>query len=224
MKCIIVGAGGHGRVVLDALRAGGRHSPLCFVDENPTLRGKFIDGVPVSGDLADFLFDKSYLGGPSDQQVKAVIAIGDNTTRLQIAATLAMHGMMLGNAIHPTATISKSAVIHQGIVIAAGAIVCAHAQLGDHVIVNTGAIVDHECAIYEGAHICPGASLAGRVTIDRGAFIVLNASVIQNVKIGEFAVVGAGAVVLSDVPAHTTVVGVPARPITRRPHEEADSK
>ena len=93
------------------------------------------------------------------------------------------------------------------------AAVCTEAQIADSVIVNTAAVVDHECVIGPGVHICPGAHLAGRVRVGMGAFVGLGANVIQCLSIGEYAVIRAGAVVLADVPAHATAVGVPARVI-----------
>jgi acetyltransferase-like isoleucine patch superfamily enzyme len=96
-------------------------------------------------------------------------------------------------------------------VVSAGALVCAHCQIGDSVILNTGCIVDHESLIGTATHICPGARLAGRVVVESGAFVGIGATIIQSVRIGYEAVVGAGAVVISDVAPMSTVVGVPAK-------------
>ena len=103
----------------------------------------------------------------------------------------------------------------RNIVIAAGALVCAHCQIGDSVILNTGCLVDHESLIGTATHICPGARLAGRVTVESGAFVGIGATIIQSTRVGFEAVIGAGAVVIEDVPPMSTVVGVPAKPIKR---------
>jgi UDP-perosamine 4-acetyltransferase len=205
MDVVILGAGGHGRVVLEILRAGGRYSPIGFIDANTSLAGTQIGGVPVLG-AANQL--------PKLRQSKlrhAIVAIGDNRTRQRYAQTLVEHGFELINAIHPSASIASSATLGANVVVAAGAVICTDARIGDCVIVNTNAVVDHECEIGDAVHVCPGALLAGRVRVGDGAFVGLGAKVIQCLSIGELAVIGAGAVVLKDVPAGATAVGVPAR-------------
>lgn len=209
-ELLIVGAGGHGAVVLDVVRAGGRYRPVGFLDADPTLVGRQIGGVAVLGPLN--LLPKVR------QQVKhAIVAIGDNRVRRSVAQKLVQAGFELATVIHPAAVVSATAIIGRNVVVAAGAVVSTSARLGDSVIVNTGAVVDHECEIGEGAHVGPGANLAGRVQVEAGAFIGLGANVIQCLRIGTEATVGAGAVVLRDVEAGTTVAGVPARVLHRPP-------
>jgi sugar O-acyltransferase (sialic acid O-acetyltransferase NeuD family) len=210
MQLVIVGAGGHGKVVLDIVRAAGAHTPIGFVDADLTLTGKTIAGLPVLGPM-------NVLPRLRQQRVThAIVAIGDNRTRLRYAGMLRGHGFELANAIHPSAVVAESAKLGRNIVIAAQSAVCVDCQVGDSVIVNTGAIVDHECQIGAGVHICPGARIAGRVQIGEAAFIGLGTNVIQCLAIGEDAIVGAGAVVLKDVPAGATFVGVPARLVSAR--------
>jgi acetyltransferase-like isoleucine patch superfamily enzyme len=98
--------------------------------------------------------------------------------------------------------------------------VCAHCQIGDSVILNTGCIIDHQTMVGEGAHICPGVRVAGRVKIESGAFLGIGSTVIPKVIIGCEAIVGAGAVVIGDVDAMATVVGVPARVVKRTEMDE----
>ena len=209
MDVVIVGAGGHGKVVLDILYAAGKVRPVGFVDADPTLAGTEVAGLPVFGAV-------NSLGKLRQQKVKgAVVAIGDNRTRLGYAGTVLEYGLELVSAIHPAAVVSPRAVVGRNVVVAAGAVVGTDARLGDSVIINTSAVVDHECEVGEGSHVCPGALLAGRVRVGKQAFIGMGAKIIQCVSIGEGAVVGAGAVVLRDVPAGVTVVGVPANAIRR---------
>jgi len=205
MKCVIVGAGGHGRVVLDILIRAGQHEILGFVDSNPELAGRRVDGRRVFGgmDVLPRLRDEQGVAA-------AVVAIGDNGVRREFADQVESYGLRLANAIHPSANLARNVTLGSNVVIAAGALVCAHGHVGDSVILNTGCIVDHESMIGPGAHICPGARLAGRVKVDSGAFVGIGATVIQNVRIGYDAVVGAGAVVIRDVAPMSTVVGVPA--------------
>ncbi len=206
MRSVIVGAGGHGRVVLDILLRTGAHQVAGFVDSDPSLIGTRMDGRPVLGTLDDLPALRDELGVDA-----AIVAIGDNGIRREFADKISSMGFVLINAIHPSANLAQSVSLGSNIVIAAGALVCAHCHIGDSVILNTGCIVDHESMIAPGSHVCPGARLAGRVNVQAGAFIGIGATVIQSVQIGHHAIVGAGAVVIDDVSPQSTVVGVPAR-------------
>ena len=207
MDLVIIGAGGHGKVVLDILRATGNPKlrPVGFLDADASLVGTSVGGLPVIGPV-------HHVSKLKQQKVRAaIVAIGDNRARLSYAKYLLGEGMELVNAIHPRATVSGSAGIGRNVVIAAGAVVCAEARVADSVILNTSCIVDHECEIGQAAHVCPAAALAGRVRVGAGAFVGTGARVIPCVSIGENATIGAGAVVLRDVPDGATAVGVPAR-------------
>lgn len=214
MDIVILGAGGHGRVVLDIILTAGRHRPIGFLDNNPALSGRRIDGVPVLGDL-------SHAGELAGRGIRgAIVAIGDNGIRRAFAAELERASFELVSAVHPSAQVARTARVGRNVVVAAGAVICAHTQIGDSVILNTGCIIDHECMIGTAAHICPGARLAGHVTVESGAFVGIGSTIVQNVRIGVEAVVGAGAVVLSDVAPMTTVVGVPAHEARPAPSPE----
>jgi UDP-perosamine 4-acetyltransferase len=205
MDVVLIGAGGHGRVVLDILREAGVHRPVGFLDADPQLTGKTVGGLAVLGQL-------NYLPKLKAQKVKGVIiSIGDNHPRRQYFRKVAEAGFELVNAVHPSSTVSATAKLGRNIVIAAGAVVSTEAQLADSVIVNTSAVVDHECQIGQAVHICPGAMLAGRVSVGDETFIGMGCNIIQCLRIGARAVVGAGAVVIGDVPDEATVVGVPAK-------------
>ncbi len=214
MDTLILGAGGHGRVVLDILYQAQTHNPVGFLDNNKALHGRRVDGLPVLGgmDQLPVLKARGIHG--------AVIAIGDNGVRRAMGDLLDQHSFEVLSAIHPSAQLARNATIGRGVVIAAGAMVCAHCQIGDYVILNTGCIVDHESMIGTAAHVCPGVRLAGHVTIESGAFIGIGATVVQNVRVGFEAVIGAGAVVLTNVEPMTTVVGVPARSVKDAPSAE----
>lgn len=212
--CVIVGAGGHGRVVLDILIRARQYKVIGFLDSNPAIHGRRMDGVPILGDM-------SALPNLKRQGVAgAIVAIGDNGVRRSFADEIEAMGIDLINAVHPSANLAHNVRIGRNVVIAAGALVCAHCQIGDSVILNTGCIVDHESMIGTAAHICPGARLAGRVTVEAGAFVGIGATVLQGLRIGCEAIVGGGAVVIRDVEPMTTVVGVPARSIREVPGYE----
>lgn len=205
---LIIGAGGHGAVVVDILRAAGRYMPAGFIDADPSLVGQTIAGIPVLGAF-------NQIGKLRSQFSQAVVAIGDNRVRRSYEAKLTAAGFELINAIHPSAVISTTAELGKNLVVAAGAIVGASARIANSVLLNTGCIIDHECVIGHGAHIGPGAKLAGRVHVGAGAFVGIGSAIIPCTRVGEEATVGAGAVVIRDVQDRETVVGVPAKPIAR---------
>lgn len=205
---LILGAGGHGRVVLDILLQAHKHRVAGFLDNNRDIVNRRIDGIPVMGVLDDLpaIAERESIYG-------VIIAIGDNGTRRGLARQVEHIGLELISAIHPSAAIARSAMIGRNVVVAAGAIVCANCQIGDSVILNTGCIVDHQTMIGEGTHICPGVRIAGRVKVEPGVFVGIGATIVPKVTLGCEAIVGAGAVVIEDVLPMATVVGVPAKPI-----------
>lgn len=215
-QLVIIGAGGHGKVVLDILRAAGRFQPVGFVDADPRLAGTSVGGLPVLGPL-------NVLPKIRQQQrvAHAIVAIGDNRTRLRYLAAVEAEGLELVSAIHPAAFVSPTARLGRNVVVGPNASVVTEAHVGDGTIVNTGAIVEHECELAEAVHVAPGACLAGRVRVGACAFIGIGAQVIQCLAVGEGATVGAGAVVTGDVPDGATVVGVPARVVKVAPNGPA---
>ena len=204
MKVAIVGAGGHGRVILDILRNNHQFDVVGFLDNNIQMQGSDVDGIPIIGQPDNITFMRYDFDS-------CVIAIGDNSIRNKIAQKLKGVHVSLVNAIHPYATIAGNVKIGNNVTIAAGSVVCTHCEIADSVILNTGSIVDHECKVGRASHICPGAKIAGRVNIGEEAFIGIGATIVQDITIGDGAIIGAGSVVLEDVKAHTTVVGAPAR-------------
>lgn len=197
-RLVVLGAGGHGKVVVATLDAAGRPATTIY-DDDPDTHGTELLGVPVVGPLADVA------GHP---ELEAILGIGDNAVRQRVARGLSLRWI---SAVHPRAHVHPSVEIGEGTVVFAGAVVQPEARLGRHVIVNTGATVDHDCEIGDFAHVGPGAHLGGNVRVGRRALVGVGASVRTGVRIGDGATVGAGAAVVSDVEPDTTVVGVPAR-------------
>ncbi len=206
MDIVILGAGGHGKVVLDILRASNEYNVIGFLDADRSLAGSTIGDIPVLGamNLLPKLRQQRKIAG-------AIVAIGDNRTRHRYATLLESEGFTLASAVHPTAFVSPTATLGKNVVVGPNASVITEARIGDCTIVNTGAIVEHECEVGEAVHVAPGAVLAGRVRVGAFAFIGIGAQVIQCMAVGEGATVGAGAVVIADVPAGATAVGVPAK-------------
>lgn len=190
----VLGAGGHAKVVVATLRASG--CPLVGVLDDAARDG--VLGVPILGVLDALPIDAS-----------AVIAIGDNLVRAELAARFP--SARWRSAVHPAAWVADDVALGPGSVIFAGAVVQPGAHVGAHVIVNTGASVDHDAVVDDFAHVAPGARLAGGARVGSGAFVGMGSVVLPNVAVGAWARVGAGAVVTRDVPDGATVVGVPAR-------------
>ena len=202
----ILGAGGHGRVVLELIRCL-RYEVAGFTDPDRELWGKEIQGIPVIGG-DDEIIKKSTEGLALAMGLGGV---GDNGPRMKLYQSLSSMGFIFPCFFHSSAMVSESAGLGNGTVVMAGAVVQAGCLLGENVIINTGALVDHDCRIEDHAHIAPGAVLSGGVSIGCGAHIGTGAVVIQNIKIGEGALVAAGAVVVKDVAAGEKVMGIPAK-------------
>ncbi len=206
MSLVVIGAGGHGIVVAEAARSAG-HDVAGALDARVATLPPERAGMPVLG--ADDEFEQF----PRDTCF--ALGIGAWKPRLEWLARIAGAGYALPPVVHASAWVSPSARLGSGTVVLSNASVCAKAELGAGVIVNTNASVDHDCLLEDGVHVCPGARLAGEVVARRGAWIGLAASVVGGVEIGPRAIVGAGAVCLSDVAAEATVVGIPAAPTER---------
>lgn len=200
---VIVGAGGHGRVVLDICRAMGE-CVAGFLDSRNTV-GTLINDAPVLGNN-DALDNTDFL-----RSHRFIVAIGDQQAREALSCHILNGGGELATAIHPSSVISPRAVIGDGTVVVAGAIVNTDATVGRYCIINTGATIDHDVVLEDGVQICPGANLAGAVHCGRLVFIGTGAVIIPKVHIGSNSVIGAGAVVLKDIPADVLAVGNPAK-------------
>lgn len=207
------GAGGHGRVLLDSVVLRNEFEVIGFVDDNPALHGENVHGIRVLGGEAIL---PELLGRGVHHVFLGVGGVGDNRPRAEIFGRLCRLGLRVVNVIHPTAVISRTAVLGNGIAIMAGVVVNSGVRIGDNVIVNTGVLLDHDCRIEDHVHIAPGAVLSGGVRVGPYSHVGTGASVRQNVSIGSGATVGVGSAVVSDVPDRSTVVGVPAKPLTAK--------
>jgi sugar O-acyltransferase (sialic acid O-acetyltransferase NeuD family) len=201
-RLIIIGAGGHGKVVADAATEAGWRE-VVFLDSGWPEKGTHA-GFPVVGTDRDL----ARLAGPEDQ---LVVSIGDGRRREQLCREASDAGIRLATVIHPAATVSKRAQIGAGTVVFAGALVNADARIGMGCIVNTGAIIEHDCELGDGVHVCPGVALAGAVIVGARSWIGIGGCVKQGIRIGADVMVGAGAVVVKDLPDGITAFGVPAR-------------
>ena len=201
---VVYGGSGHGRVVIEALRAGGAYEPVVVLD--PALEGE-IDGVPVDGDDAA----PALRSGGVTAAAIGVGAVGDTALRRRLHAVAHEIGFDLPAVVHPRASVAATATLAPGSFVASGALVGPGARIGEGAIVNSNAVVDHDCLVGAFAHIAPGAALSGAVEVGADALVGTGAAVVQGVRIGAGAVVGAGAAVVADVPSGALAVGVPAR-------------
>ncbi|MBP3951519.1 acetyltransferase [Bacillus suaedae] len=203
MKLILIGQGGHSRVVeetadqLNIEVIGYLDDKYSFFDlEND----KYIGPIHSVPKLIDLYSD-----------IKFLISIGNNVVRKRIVERLNLSDTYYLTLIHPTAVISRSAEIGAGTVVMAQSIVQTNAKIGQHVIINTGSVIEHDNHLGDFVHLSPNATLTGGVSIEEGAHVGAGATVIPNVGIGSWSVVGAGATVINNVPNKCTAVGVPAK-------------
>ncbi len=208
-KSILFGAGGHARVLVDALIEGGAELPIGALTPDQTQWGGDVYGVPILGDdtLLASLIEQHRL----THFIVGVGSVKDARVRLRIYELGIKHGLQPLTVRHPSAVISMRVESGAGVQWLAASVVNAGAVIGNNVIINTGAIVEHDCRIGDHVHVATGARLAGSVIVGDGAHIGIGASIRQGIVIGQGAVVGAGAVVVKNVRDGSTVVGVPAR-------------
>ena len=199
LELLIIGAGGHGRVVADAACQQGAWARVAATDRDPArTSGMLLAGVP--------------LVAPEPALSRAArihVAIGDARSRR--AEADAAGTQRLATITHPLAAISPHAVVGAGCFVAAQAVVAPGAQLGVGVIVNHGAVVDHDAVVGDFCHVAPLAAIGGGVQLGLGVLIGTGARVLPGLRVCAGAVIGAGAVVHRDVGVPGTYVGVPAR-------------
>jgi len=205
---VLVGAGGHAKVVLELVRAAGRFNVIGYVDGRGA--GSTL-GVPILG--GDDCLPDLLRGGIRH----AFVAIGDNRVRRTVTERVLDLGFTIPAVVSPVAVVSPSAAVGPGAAVMAGVTVNAEAVVAEGAVVNTNASIDHDCVVGRFAHCGPGTHLAGNVVVEEGAFLGVGVCAIPRTRIGAWSIVGAGAVVIDDIPAGVTAVGVPARIIARVP-------
>lgn len=202
---VVIGAGDHGRVLLELLQASG-DDVIGFVQPSAELAPlPSADDASVLGDLAHPAW---FTPG-----MRFVVALGDNAARRMAYERCLQIGLEPAVAIHPTATLLGGARVEPGAAVCARAVIGVAAWVGPNALVNTAATLDHDDRVEAHANVSPGVHLAGRVTVGEGAYIGIGASVREGTRIGDWALVAGGAMVIGDVPPGARVAGVPARPM-----------
>lgn len=210
-RVVILGAGGHARVVLALLRAMGATVEGCLAPERPNSRWpREIPWLGSDDSLRSLNTKRDVLLANG---IGSVVDCGPRRKAFEIARSAGFHFLTL---CHPRATVEADVSLGEGAQVMAGAILQTGVQIGANAIVNTGAIVDHDSLIGDHAHLAPGTRLSGCVTVGSAVHIGTGAVVIQGVTIGKRAVVAAGSVVLADVTEESRVAGVPASPLPSR--------
>ena len=197
---IIIGAGGHGRVIADIAQKLGVYETISFLDDSDTKESM---GLPIVGKTSDIT---KYI-----EVADVFVAIGNNTVRGEFVESLLAMGANIPTLIHPSAVIGACVEIGVGTAIMAGAVVNPCSKLGKGVIVNTCSSVDHDCIIDDYCHIAVGAHVAGKVNLGEKVWIGAGVTIKNNVSICSDCIVGAGAVVIKDIIEVGIYIGIPAK-------------
>jgi sugar O-acyltransferase (sialic acid O-acetyltransferase NeuD family) len=203
---IVIGAGGHARVVIDALKLL-NIDILGISDNDPALEQKNISGIPV-------IYKDQELQRYSSKDVYLVNGLGgvkDTTLRRRIYEKFKRLGFVFRQVIHPAAIISPDLYLAEGVQVMAGAVLQAGTHVNENSLINTKASLDHDCLIGPHVHIAPGVTVCGNVQIEEGVHVGSGATIIQGVTIGAHSLIGAAALVRKDVPPGSKVFGVPGR-------------
>jgi len=210
----IYGCGGSGRelawLVQSCDQEAEPRKAVCFIDDDPALQGQRINGLPVlSLDAAAQDFPAASI----------VCSAGSPRARQKMVENARSLGFGFATLIHPRVERSEFVKIGRGSVVCAGSILTVNVTLGEHVQINIGCTISHDAVLDDYCTLAPGVHITGCNHLGRGAFlgagaVIVNGTIDDPIEIGDYAVIGAGAVVTGSVPAGETVAGVPARPLT----------
>lgn len=203
-KIIVLGDGGHSKVVQDIIRALEHTTIFAILDDRKYKELTFVDEIiygPFSI-LPELI---------AREDTRIIIAIGDNNTRKKLVDTFSIDEEKYITLIHPSATVSPSARIGNGTVVMPNCVVNAHALIGNHCIINSGAVVEHDNVIQDYVHISPNSTLTGNVQVLEGTHIGAGSNIIPSKTIGAWSKIGAGATVVNNIPDRCVAVGTPAK-------------
>jgi len=213
---VVWGASGHARVVAELVRLDERFHLIGFIDDiNNDRHGAKFCGVTILG-------GREQLESLREQGVsRAFIAVGDCAARMQLAGVAQSSGFDIATLIHPQAVVAADVVLGTGTAVMAGAVVNPGARIGANVIINTCSCVEHGCVVEDGAALGPGVMLGGDVSVGSQTVVGIAAVVRDHLRIGARSIIGAGALVLTDIPDEVVAFGLPAR-VIRGIHGDGD--
>ena len=204
MKVVIIGHGGHSKVVTDIIKLTKDLHIIGYLDNK-------YEKIQVMNQLICAPLSAIYDLKKQYGDMKFVIAIGDNRIRKMIADMLKISEKEFLTVIHPTSSVSQSVKIGNGTVVMPNTIINADTIIGNHCIVNSGSVVEHDSILEDFVHVCPNSTITGTVTIGEGCMVGSGATIIPNKRIGEWTTIGAGATVTDDLPSNCLAVGTPAK-------------
>ncbi|MSO54339.1 MAG: acetyltransferase [Rhodospirillales bacterium] len=207
LPVIVIGTGGHAKVLVEALRRAAIEILGC-VDREPVHQAADLRLPFIGPDESITRFSPE-----SIRLVNGIGSIGNGQRRREVYERFYSQGYRFADILHPSTVIAADTILGEGIQVMAGTIIQPGCRIGANVLLNTRTLIDHDCIIGDHVHVAPGAVLSGGVVIGESAHVGTGAAVIQDVVIGARAVIAAGAAVISDVSAGLTVGGVPARPL-----------
>lgn len=191
--------------MLSVLRADGDRRTLGILDDSPALWGGHLAGVPIHGAL-------DTVAEYPDAEI--LLCVGNGAARAQLASRLAALGVLptrFTRVVHRGVEIPATCSIGAGSIVLAGVVLTADVVVAEHVVIMPNVTLTHGNRIASYATLAAGVSLGGDVQVDEGAYLGMNSTVRQRVRIGSRATIGMAAAVLTNVPAHQTWLGVPAR-------------
>lgn len=206
---LLIGGGGHARVLIDALKLSGCNI-IGITDADAKKSGSSLEGIAIIG-------DDSILSRYAPDDILLVNAIGSvkgTEERRKIFVKFKNQGFIFASVVHPSAIISRNVALGEGVQIMAGAVIQTGCFIGDNTLINTRVSVDHDSKIGKNVHLAPGVIISGEVEIDDNVFIGSGSTVIQGVRIGKGSIVGAASLVIKNNSPHTTVFGVPAKVVS----------
>lgn len=200
-KLLIIGAGGHGKVIADIAKSLGKYVEIAFLDEDKEI--KSVLEYPCVGTIEYLQIEA--------KETDVFVAIGNASIREKVSLLVREQGFEMATLIHPNAVIGSEVCVGSGTAVMAGAVVNAGARIGEGAIINTSSSVDHDCEVGDYTHIAVGAHVAGTVKIGEKSWIGAGAVISNNIKIAANVTIGAGGVVIRDIEENGTYVGVPVR-------------
>jgi len=213
-KIVLVGAGGHCKVIIDIIKSVGKYDIVGVADKAYAYGVEnFVLDIPIIGD--DSILKELYISGVKNAFV-CVGALQNIVVRDNIYRELLALGFKIPVLIHKGAVVSPYANVASGTCVMAGSIINPGAYIEENCIINTGAIIEHDCKVQRNTHISPKACIAGGVNVGCNTHVGMGSSIIQTINIGNNVIIGAGAVVIKNIVDNVVAVGIPAKIIKRR--------